>query len=235
VSLSTLVSVQPALGLAESPLEGTGVAPFAVQLSATPTGGPPPYTVSWSTGTGGATQAPTTSRSYARPGNYTATALVEDSPGQTATAEVRISVEAASAVPPPAPALVANATVTSSIVGTCSSAQDHYTFVGTATGGAPPYSYAWSFGDGAPATETVVTHVYTLPGVPAPLLTVTDGAGASVRIPAPLPARSPDDLAPCLPSSSPPISVTTIALAGGVVTFVAILAVAVVLRRRPPA
>lgn len=46
---------------------------------------------------------------------------------------------------------------------------------GTATGGMPPYRFAWSFGDGATSAMQNATHVYALPGTYAAVLTVTDG------------------------------------------------------------
>lgn len=50
-------------------------------------------------------------------------------------------------------------------------------FVGTATGGTPPYSYFWDFGDGNTATGPNPTHQYPNNSTWTPCLTVVDAAG----------------------------------------------------------
>jgi len=50
-------------------------------------------------------------------------------------------------------------------------------FYGSASGGVPPYSYHWDFGDGSVATEQNPTHVYTTEGTYTVTLTVTDSDG----------------------------------------------------------
>lgn len=55
-------------------------------------------------------------------------------------------------------------------------------FTGEAGGGTPPYTFSWDFGDGSPpSAEPNPVHLYDGPGVYGAVLTVTDGAGASVR------------------------------------------------------
>lgn len=49
----------------------------------------------------------------------------------------------------------------------------------TVFGGIPPYSYAWSFGDGGTSTNENPTHTYTLSGVYTVTLLVTDAEGNS--------------------------------------------------------
>ena len=49
-------------------------------------------------------------------------------------------------------------------------------FTGSATGGIPPYTWAWEFGDGGTAATQNPTHVYTTAGVFDVRLTVTDSA-----------------------------------------------------------
>lgn len=48
------------------------------------------------------------------------------------------------------------------------------TFTGSASGGSPPYSYSWSFGDGSTAAGQSVTHTYSSQGSYTAGLTVTD-------------------------------------------------------------
>jgi PKD repeat protein len=52
-------------------------------------------------------------------------------------------------------------------------------FSGSATGGAPPYTWAWNFGDGANSTAQNPTHIYTTAGLYTVTLSVTDSASAT--------------------------------------------------------
>ena len=52
-------------------------------------------------------------------------------------------------------------------------------FSGSATGGTPAYTWEWEFGDGTTSTQQNPTHAYTLPGLYAVNLTVTDSAQAT--------------------------------------------------------
>ena len=53
-------------------------------------------------------------------------------------------------------------------------------FQGTASGGQPPYTYEWNFGDGASSSEQNPTHSYAQGGTFTAELTVTDSSGSSV-------------------------------------------------------
>lgn len=55
------------------------------------------------------------------------------------------------------------------------------TFNASASGGTPPYAYAWSFGDAATSTLGNTTHTYEKPGTFIANLTVTDHASGLVR------------------------------------------------------
>ena len=50
-------------------------------------------------------------------------------------------------------------------------------FRGSATGGSPPYTWLWDFGDGSTSTEQNPVHTYTSPGNYTVTLTVTDSEG----------------------------------------------------------
>jgi len=52
-------------------------------------------------------------------------------------------------------------------------------FTGSASGGAAPYSYRWTFGDGGASTSQNPSHTYASVGTYAATLTVTDNASAT--------------------------------------------------------
>lgn len=54
------------------------------------------------------------------------------------------------------------------------------TFVPTVSGGVPPYTYAWSFGDGGVSTASAPTHPYTTAGLFTVSVTVSDSLGTDV-------------------------------------------------------
>jgi PKD repeat protein len=72
------------------------------------------------------------------------------------------------------------------------------TFSGSASGGIPPYSYSWNFGDGAIAATAVAYHMFSLAGTYNALLTATDLSGktaqssvtATIILPSPLTANA---------------------------------------------
>src|SRR6266581_3673919 len=53
------------------------------------------------------------------------------------------------------------------------------TFTGTASGGTAPYTFSWTFGDGATGNGNPVTHTYTTSGSYTATLSVTDSKGAT--------------------------------------------------------
>ena len=53
------------------------------------------------------------------------------------------------------------------------------TFTGTASGGTSPYTFSWTFGDGATGTGNPATHTYTTSGSYTATLSVTDSKGAT--------------------------------------------------------
>ena len=60
-----------------------------------------------------------------------------------------------------------------------------YLFTANATGGVPPYTFRWNFGDETPAvTGNPVIHKYSEPGVFTVVVTVTDSKGNTSRSPA---------------------------------------------------
>jgi PKD repeat protein len=146
----------------------TGNAPLNVSFTGSATGGTAPYTYSWNFGDGSATStAQNPSHTYGTAGTFNTTLTVTDSssPAKTATASLTTTV---SAVGNPL-AAAASATPTSG------QAPLTVAFAGTATGGNPPYSYNWNFGDGsAPSAAQNPSHTYSSAGTYSATLTVTD-------------------------------------------------------------
>jgi PKD repeat protein len=90
-----------------------------------------------------------------------------------------ISLSVTGWTPPYVAPLSATATVTAEF----GDAPWKATFNGSAQGGSPAYSWAWTFGDGATASTQNATHVYTTAGNYVAELTVTDAAGRTSRSP----------------------------------------------------
>jgi PKD repeat protein len=157
----------------------TGNAPLGVNFTSSATGGTTPYSYSWAFGDGGTSTAQNPAHTYNAAGTYTATVTVTDSSTptvKTATASVTITV---SAVGNPL-------TATASAVPTSGQVPLAVNFTGTGTGGTPPYSYSWNFGDGTTSTAQNPSHTYNTAATYTATLTVTDNASktatASVTI-----------------------------------------------------
>src|SRR5439155_2469688 len=55
-------------------------------------------------------------------------------------------------------------------------------FTGHASGGTPPYSYGWDFGDSLGATVDTIQHIYFFAGDYTATLTVTDSLGMTANV-----------------------------------------------------
>jgi outer membrane protein assembly factor BamB/PKD repeat protein len=72
-------------------------------------------------------------------------------------------------------------------------------FTADVSGGVPPYSYHWSFGDGAESTEQNPTHVYATNGYYDPIFEVTDQSVPAISIPHVMPRIFVDPSIPPAP------------------------------------
>jgi PKD repeat protein len=156
------------LSAAASASPTTGNAPLTVSFTGSATGGTPPYSYSWNFGDGATSTAQNPSHTYNNAGTYKATLTVTDSasPANTATASTTVTVNA-----------VGNPlTATASADPTSGQTPLTVAFSGIGTGGTPPYSYSWNFGDGATSTAQNPSHTYNNAGTYTATLTVTDSA-----------------------------------------------------------
>src|SRR5205807_4694463 len=139
------------------------------------------------------------------------------SPQQTASSQQSVTVTS-----PPPPALTASFTYSPANpqVGQAVS------FTGSASGGTPPYTYSWTFGDGGIGSGSSVTHSYQAAGSYNVVLTVIDAGGqtasstqaASVSNPPPPPLTSSFTYSPSSPVAGQQVTFTASA-SGGTVPY----------------
>jgi PKD repeat protein len=163
------VVVHPPLTANASATHTAGFAPFSVTFAALGGAGTAPYRYSWSFGDGSANAtgvAPT--HVYTNPGVYLAQLTTTDAVGSRVVFNLTISVVTV---------LDAGAVgnVTSGIVPLWVS------FSAMVTGGLPPETFAWLFGDGQSSTLPNVSHEYTSVAEYPVTLTVSDGLGETVH------------------------------------------------------
>ena len=202
----------------------TGTAPLAVSGSAVASG-PGAPSVGWRAANGTETAGGRFSTTLVRPGNFTLWAVAGDAWNDSAAIPFAEAVAA-----PPTP-LAVRASVSPLFgplpLGVAGRAN--------ATGGAAPYAYRWTFGDGGSAYGTPVLHTYAAVGTYSVRLTVTDAGGANVTATwAVLVAPEPSPHGTSSPG--PPADVTGyLAAAVAAAAVGAIAAVGAMRRRRPPA
>lgn len=146
-----------------TPLQGP--APLTVALQASVAGGVPPYTFTWTLGNGATSSDQNPSTTYPAAGTYAITLTVADSAGQSAT-DAHLSVTASAPLQAAATAEPTSGPPPLDV-----------TFACTATGGAPPYTYAWTLGDGTTTAAAAPSHSYLSAGDYPVAVTVTDSLG----------------------------------------------------------
>jgi PKD repeat protein len=152
-----------------SPTSGT--APLSVNFTGSASGGSPPYSYNWTYGDGQSSSSQNPSYTYFSAGDYMATLTVTDSQGTNSDKSVSINVTS------PLPPL--QLTASASALPTSGQPPLLVNFIGSASGGLAPYSYLWNFGDGSSSTVQNPTHTYSVMGIYAATLTVTDKNAAS--------------------------------------------------------
>lgn len=166
---------------------GSGQAPVAA-ITATPTSGTTPLTVSfssagsndpdgsivsyaWNFGDGTTSTDPNPTKIYISAGTFTAVLTVTDNSGMTGSNSVVITASQAANLSPVA---VAKSSTTSGYapLAVNFSGQESYDPDGTIA------SYSWSFGDGGTSTQANPAYTYNNVGNYTATLTVTDNSGA---------------------------------------------------------
>ena len=150
---------------------------------------------------------------FARPGSYNVTVTVSNTSRASARAWTIISVY-----------LPVGGTATVSFpIGSVGTEE---TLNATPSGGVPPYSYVWRFGDGGSGSGISVTHAYASSGNFTALVWITDSVGGSFNLSVPL------SIAPAAPGSGSTTSGSDLLLTLAAAGLAAVAVAAVVLGRR---
>lgn len=162
------------LGLRATGSPTAGTSSLTVQFHAYVSGGTPAYVLSWNFGDGTTGYGVDPDHTYLRPGSYVATVALQDSAVPPQTAEATISVTVNS---PPGKFAVRITAVPAS--GPPPLAVQ---FSASTTGGAGPFTYAWSFGNGSAGSELASpTYTYGEFGDYAATVVVKDSVGDSAN------------------------------------------------------
>ncbi len=147
-----------------------GTSPLAVRLNASAEGGTSPLSANWTLGDGGVATGLNVLHVYDRVGTGVVTLELTDANGNRT--EVSRAVSVASDL---------SATVVCASSGAAGSRNVSCRAVATA--GAPPYAYAWTFGDGSSgASGPNVSHGYSAPGTYRAVLSVRDSGGNGTTV-----------------------------------------------------
>ena len=159
----------PDASAAASGSPSSGPVPLDVQFDGSVMGGCPEYTYLWDFGDGTTSTEQNPRHTYATEGNYTASLTVKDSKDNPALSSVSIAASC-----PPLDA-------TPSANPTGGEAPLTVNFQVTTSGGCPPLTYAWDFGDGATSAEQNPSHTFQTDGNITASLTVTDAKGGTAQ------------------------------------------------------
>lgn len=151
------------LSVSASPTSGE--IPLTVDFDVEVSGGTPPYSYNWNFDDGGSSTDKNPSHDYLLPGIFSPTVVVSDAAGHVTE--------------PEAPAVIAVTVAPLTIDSAVASPSSgdiplSVSFSASISGGIPPYTYLWDFGDGNTSTDSAPTHEYADVGVYSPSLTVSD-------------------------------------------------------------
>ena len=149
----------------------SGTMPLTVSFTSTVSGGVAPYQYEWHFGDGAMSPAANTVHIYVTGGDFPVWLNLYDSARGDAVSDVLFVNVTAAAV---------NLTVTPPSQFSESSSGITVAFTSSVTGGTPPYTYHWEFGDAGQSFNANPTHTYASPGTYTVTVTVTDAHGNSV-------------------------------------------------------
>ncbi|MBW2702535.1 MAG: PKD domain-containing protein, partial [Deltaproteobacteria bacterium] len=144
-----------------------GVAPLAVDFTATVNTGNEPYTFAWDFGDGGTSGEQNPSHTFNTAGEYAVTVSIGDAKDRSIERSLTLLV-------------IDSLVIEMAVEPTDGMAPLLVEVSSLATGGMPPYAYAWNFGDGGSSDQASASHLYAMAGTFDLSLTVTDSQGASV-------------------------------------------------------
>lgn len=160
----------PPLACRASASPMTGSPPLAVQFNGAVTGGCPPLAYNWDFGDGGSSNRLSPSHSYAALGSYKARLVVTDAKGNQSQDSIGAIAIACAPMTCTASADPASGTTPLDV-----------TFSAAVTGGCPPHTYQWDFGDGGSSNEQNPRHRVENAGSFSASVTVTDSQGNTVK------------------------------------------------------
>ena len=136
----------------------------SLNLTATISGGTPPYSCTWDLGDGSTRVGCLATYAYTRAGSFNVTLTVQDysSPRLTTSKSHSIIVQ-----PTPLQGTLSFSPMSPNV-------SSQVSFVATLSGGTSPYDCAWNFGDGRVGNGCTVTHAFTVAGSFAVTVIVTD-------------------------------------------------------------
>jgi PKD repeat protein len=173
--VTILVNATQTVSVSMTDTPASGVAPLLVSFSANASGGIAPYSFTWAFGDSSTGSGATVQHTYMSPGTYTVVLTGVDSNGSVAQVTSTVL-----AYPPPSgneTGAIELAIVASPVTGP---APLTTYFSASASGGIPPYSINWSFGDSTPnATGSSTSHTYVSTGAYVATVTVVDSIGNS--------------------------------------------------------
>jgi large repetitive protein len=135
-------------------------------FNSTVSNGTGPFTYLWTFGDGHTATTENASHIYATTGTYPVTYVATDSVGQQAKQNATVTVNNT-------PSVTGSATPSPSEVGVAVG------FTATVSGGSPPVSIAWVFGDGSQGTGATTSHTYATAGTFTAMVWANDSFGAS--------------------------------------------------------
>ncbi|MCI4345212.1 MAG: PKD domain-containing protein [Thermoplasmata archaeon] len=143
-----------------------GTAPLTTRFTGHGHGGAPPYGFAWSFGDGSTSTSSSPTHEFLSPGRYEVNLTVTDRVGNRTTASLEVTADFG----PLSSGILSNRTS-----GTIPFSPS---FTAVASGGLPPYSYLWSYGDASSTEPGVsVSHPYDVAGNYTVRLAVVDSRG----------------------------------------------------------